>query len=188
MASAVRFMAVDPGSIRAGFALFELKGQSLRLISSGVLCFDPKQRIADRLGALALDVRTLISKHQPTEMALETVFVAKNARSALHLGYARGVILAEAAGAQLEIIEYSPRLVKKAVGGTGAASKDQIEKMIRLLLGLSPSFGITSHDQSDAIALGIAHAQHRGMEHLSLTMQGRKKKKNDRASFWQDNL
>ena len=120
-----------------------------------------KTRTADplpeRLADLARQLEALIDEHQPDTAACEEVFVNKNPQSTLKLGHARGVVLATAARAGLQVGEYAARLVKKAVVGTGGADKPQVHAMIQRLL---PGAQIAGPDAADALAVAITHAHH----------------------------
>jgi crossover junction endodeoxyribonuclease RuvC len=181
----MRILGIDPGSHRTGFAILEAIRTGPQHISSGTIVLDPKLSIETRLLILDQDLENIISKYEPSEMAIETVFFAKNAQSALRLGEARGVILRRAAQHKLKVFEYAPTEIKSAIGGSGRAKKDQIARLLRLFLKLPQSFKFQSSDQSDALAIGLAHAQTRGGK-LSRAQQG--KGKNDRSTFWQTHL
>jgi len=174
----VRLMSIDPGSIRCGFAIMDYKDSRLKLVSSGTILMNEKSALPERLLELAEDIDALLQKFKPTTLSLESIFFSQNARSAIQLGQARGVILLKAAEYSLDIHEYSPAEIKKSVVGHGRASKDQIEKMIRLLLKLPHTFEFKSADHSDAIAIGLAHLQ------LFRTKKG-KNSIRDCTSFWE---
>jgi crossover junction endodeoxyribonuclease RuvC len=153
----MRILGIDPGSIRAGYAVLESSHASIRLVSAGSICMDEKLPFSERLQQLGDDLDVLIRRHRPTEFALENVFFSKNAKSALLLGQSRGVCLYFAAKHRLEISEYTPTQVKSAIAGSGRASKEQIQHMIRVLLRLPAQYTFVSHDHSDALAIAIAH-------------------------------
>ena len=152
-------LAIDPGSQRTGFSLLRLYSSKPQYITSGSILLDSKLSFSDRLRDLYQDLQHLCEKYHPDHLAVEQVFFAKNAQSALKLGQVRGVILLIAAQFQLEIHEYSATQVKSSICGSGRAQKAQIEHMIRLLLKLPPSFQFSSSDQSDALAIGLTHLQ-----------------------------
>ena len=110
--------------------------------------------MASRLGEIYSAVRELIETYQPDEFAIESVFVARNAQSALKLGQARGVAIAAAVAAELPVYEYAARQVKQAVVGTGRANKNQVAHMVQVLLELS---GIPQADAADALAIAVCH-------------------------------
>lgn len=152
----MRILSIDPGSIRAGFAVFEA-GKDLKLLQSGTIELNQSKDLGSRLAELAQDLESLLKKHQPQELALERIFFAKNALSALQLGHARGVILMKCAQAGLAVSEYTPTEVKQAITGAGRAQKEQVEHFVRLHLKLPKTFVMTSSDQSDALAIGLTH-------------------------------
>lgn len=168
---------MDPGSLKTGFAIFEHLSQRPKLLSSGTIFLKENLPLGQRLFELAEDFDQILKKFKPEAMAIESLFFARNAKSALHLGHARGVLLMKASSYKMKIFEYTPTEVKKSVSGSGRAPKDGLEKMIRLLLGLSSNFKVASSDEADAIAIGLTHSQ-------GFKWKG----KNDRASFWQNHI
>ena len=110
-----------------------------------------------RLSHLATQLEALLADHTPDAAAVEEVFVNKNPQSTLKLGQARGVVLMTAARANIEVGEYAPTLVKKAVVGTGGADKAQVHAMVQRLL---PGAAISGPDAADALAVAITHAHH----------------------------
>lgn len=148
-------LGIDPGSVRTGFGLIEIRrgGRGLRYLASG--CVKPSsKRFTDRLAEIYSGVSSVIAEHEPALVAIEEVFMARNPQSALKLGQARGVAIAAAVAAGLPVYEYAPRRVKQAVVGTGAASKHQVQHMVRALLELSER---PPSDSADALALAICH-------------------------------
>lgn len=158
----MRILGIDPGSQRSGFAVLETEKNRISYITSGTIFLDPKLAPAQRLLILDEDLQNIFQKYKPAELAIETVFFAKNAQSALRLGEARGVVLRRAAFHQAKIFEYAPAEIKSAIGGSGRAKKDQIARLLRLFLKLPSHFNFESLDQSDALAIALAHAQTRG--------------------------
>jgi len=147
---------VDPGSVVAGWGLVSQTGNKVTLIASGLLRPGKGQELPLRLHHLHRELCGVLDEHKPDSVAVEAVFGARHARSALVLGHARGVLLLAAAQRELPIYEYAPAAVKKAVTGSGRADKEQVRKMVQLLLGAQldgPS------DRSDALAVAICHAQ-----------------------------
>lgn len=182
----MRILGIDPGSQRTGFAILNADRGRIEHVSSGTIVLDSKKAIETRLVVLNDDLENLIEKYEPSEMAIETVFFAKNAQSALRLGEVRGVVLRQAAHHGLKIFEYAPAEVKSAVGGSGRAQKDQLARLLRLFLKLPPNFKFQSPDHSDALAIALAHAQTRGGK-LSKSSRG-DTKNDDRSTFWQTHL
>jgi crossover junction endodeoxyribonuclease RuvC len=138
--------------------LIEAEGNRLSHIANGQIKTDSAAPLPRRLAALADQLEALIADHAPAAAAVEEVFVNKNPQSTLKLGQARGVALMCAARAGIEVGEYAPTIVKKAVVGTGGADKAQVGFMIRRLL---PTAGETTADAADALAVAIAHAHAR---------------------------
>ncbi len=133
------------------------EGSRLSHIANGQIKTDPKASLAARLAVLDAALTAVIATHAPDTAAAEEVFVNDNPQSTLKLAQARGVALCAAARAGLSVGEYAPRLVKKAIVGTGAADKVQIQAMLRVLL---PGAPIAGPDAADALAVAIAHAHH----------------------------
>lgn len=130
-------------------------------ISSGCIVLDSELSLSKRIHILYQDIQQLIDKYRPQELALESVFFAKNAQSAIKLGQARGVVLLAAESASLEIAEYTPTEVKLSISSTGRAEKDQIQHMVRILLKLGKNFDFESSDHADALAICLTHVQTR---------------------------
>lgn len=126
-------------------------------VANGQIKTDTSSALPRRLAALADQLQALIDNHGPAAAAVEEVFVNQNPQSTLKLGQARGVVLMCAARAGIEVGEYSPTLVKKAVVGTGGAEKAQVHAMVSRLL---PSATIVGPDAADALAVAITHAHH----------------------------
>ena len=149
----MRTLGVDPGSRATGYGVLELQGRSLRLLASGVIR-PAEAPLALRLASIQTRLRELIEVWQPEQVALEAVFVARNARAALVLGHARGAALAACGLASLAVSEYSPAEVKAAVVGQGRASKAQVQQMVRTILALARA---PAADAADAVAVAICH-------------------------------
>lgn len=152
---AIRVLGIDPGSVVAGWGLVRQEGNRLKMEGGGVFR-PPKGELPGRLAHLHRELCLILDEHRPDAVAVEAVFHAKHARSALILGHARGVLLLAAAQRELPIFEYAPAAVKKAVTGDGSSAKDQVRKMVQLLLGTEVTGPL---DQSDALAVAICHAQ-----------------------------
>jgi crossover junction endodeoxyribonuclease RuvC len=152
----LRILGVDPGSLATGWGVIEGTASRPVLVECGVLrarrSADP---LATRLAGLKRDLEELLPRLRPTVAAVETPFHGASARSALFLAHARGVILAVLADARVEVAEYSPAAVKKAVTGNGRADKDQVAAMVGRLLG--EAVGERSRDLSDALAVALCH-------------------------------
>ena len=137
--------------------MIEADGNRLRHIANGQIKTDTAATLPKRLAALADQLEALIAEQRPDAAAAEEVFVNQNPQSTLKLGQARGVVLMCAARAGIDVGEYSPTLVKKAVVGTGGAEKPQVHAMVSRLL---PGANIAGPDAADALAVAITHAHH----------------------------
>jgi crossover junction endodeoxyribonuclease RuvC len=149
-------LGIDPGTAATGYGV--VSGEpfgSLSLIECGVIRTAPRDPLAKRLRELYDDVRALIGRHRPDAVSVEDVFYAKNVRTTVVLGHARGVVLLAAEQAQIEIHEYPPAEIKKAVVGTGSATKEQVQFMVTRLLRLARS--PEPADAADGVAAALAH-------------------------------
>lgn len=150
----IRILGIDPGSRSTGYGVIDSTRQTHRHITSGCIRTENKA-FPIRLGEIFTHLRTIITDTQPSHIAIEQVFVAKNAGAALKLGQARGAAITAAVTLQLPIYEYAPRAVKQALVGSGAADKSQVQHMVQLLLNHSHKMGL---DESDALAIALCHA------------------------------
>ncbi len=146
-------LGIDPGSRLTGYGLISVRGRQLEYCASGCIRTSGDD-LPVRLGQIYRGVGELIHQYQPSEFAIENVFMARNAQSALTLGQARGVAIAAAVAAELPIYEYAARQVKQAVVGTGKANKEQVQHMVRVLLDLA---GAPAADAADALAIAVCH-------------------------------
>jgi crossover junction endodeoxyribonuclease RuvC len=147
-------LGIDPGTAVTGYGVIEpSRGRAGRLIECGVIRTDDAQPLGDRLDTLFEGVTTLIARHHPEAVAVESVFYAKNVRTTVTLGHARGVILLAAARAGVPVSEFTPATVKKNVVGNGRAAKAQVGFMVQKLLNLAtpPS----PDDAADGVALAL---------------------------------
>jgi crossover junction endodeoxyribonuclease RuvC len=151
----VRIFGIDPGSVRTGYGCVESDGSRHRLIACGAITAPARLPFPERLLTMHTELRRLLEGWRPDCVAIESLFHAVNARSALQLGHARGVALLAATQAGLPVTEYPPAEVKRAVVGYGRAEKLQVQRMVRLLLGIDALPG--SYDASDALAVAICH-------------------------------
>lgn len=150
----INILGIDPGSRITGFGIISLEQQKISYITSGCIRLE-KQALPQRLLEIFNSINTLIQEFQPTEFAIEKVFISKNVDSALKLGQARGSAIVAAAQNHLNIFEYSPNEVKQAIVGKGHADKTQVQHMIRVLLNLPIS---PQSDAADALAIALCHA------------------------------
>jgi crossover junction endodeoxyribonuclease RuvC len=146
---------IDPGSERTGYGCVEAIGSRHRILACGVVTAPASAVFSHKLLEIHRRLFDLIVEHRPDSVAIENIFYAANARSALKLGHARGVAVLAAAQAGLPVVEYTPAEIKRAVVGYGRAEKHQVQHMVKLLLGLPavPS----PHDAADALAVAICH-------------------------------
>ena len=152
----MRVLGIDCGSERTGYGVIESDGLCHRMVVAGVIKTSPRWPFEKRLLEIARGLRELIREHKPELAAVEEVFHAVNAKSALKLAHVRGVALLVIGEAGLGLAEYSPQEVKMSVVGYGRAEKSQVQLRVRSLLGLTAT--IESFDASDALAVAICHA------------------------------
>ncbi len=148
-------LGLDPSLSCTGWGLVRAEGARLMHIANGQVKTDPKAPMTLRLDHLYAAIAAVIGAHAPDRAAAEEVFVNKNAQSTLKLAQARGAVLAACGASGLTVSEHSARLVKKAVVGTGAADKQQVQAMLKVLL---PGAAIAGADAADALAVAIADA------------------------------
>jgi crossover junction endodeoxyribonuclease RuvC len=151
-------LGIDPGSRVTGFGvvrLHTLNTSSLESLGYGVIQLDAKAPFALRMKELGQSLQQVLAKYKPDAVAIEKIFLGKNADSAFKLGHARGVAMYESAVAEAEVFEYATRVVKKGITGKGGASKEEVQVVLERLLGLRQ---IQRIDASDALALAAHHA------------------------------
>ena len=151
----MRIFGIDPGSERTGYGCLESDGSHHRIVSCGAISTGRARAFPEKLLEIHRCLSVLISEHKPDGVAIENLFHAANARSALMLGHARGVAVLAAVQAGVPVAEYSPAEIKRAVVGYGRAEKAQVQQMVKMLLGLSAV--PTPHDAADALAVAICH-------------------------------
>ena len=150
-------IGLDPGLGCTGWGVIAAEGNRLRHIANGQVRTDPKQPLPARLVRLDQELGEVLDAHSPEAAAAEELFLNENPQSTIKLGHARGVVLLCAARRGIEVGEYAPRLVKKAVVGVGGAEKAQVHAMVQRLL---PGARIAGPDAADALAVAITHAHH----------------------------
>ncbi len=152
----MRVLGIDPGTSVTGFGVVDAGDRGeLRLLECGVIRPTPRTPLATRLRQLHEDVAALLRRHHPDVLAVEEAFHAKNARTTLVLGHARGVILLAGEMAGVTLAEYSPAMIKKTVTGKGAAQKGQVGYMVAQLLRLSAA--PAPADAADGVAVALTH-------------------------------
>jgi crossover junction endodeoxyribonuclease RuvC len=160
----MRLIGIDPGLRRTGWGVLDVQGNRLSHVANGSVGGDAALPLAQRLVQLFEGLDEILLRFQPNEAAVEETFVNVNPASTLKLGQARGIALLVPAKFGLPVAEYTPNLVKKSVVGSGHASKEQIQMMVRTLL---PGCEFSSGDAADALAVAICHAHHRGAAELA---------------------
>ena len=163
MSDSTRILGIDPGSRVTGFGLIDARrrGSNLRLIHYGAVRANGDH--SARLRQIFEQIRHLVNEFRPDEVAVERVFVHRNADSALKLGQARAAALCATFDAQLPVFEYAARHIKKAVVGRGGADKTQVQHMVKLMLGMRTE---PQADAADALAAALCHAHARGTRSL----------------------
>ena len=159
LTSVTRIIGIDPGSRITGYGVIDICGSDLHFVSCGVVKSTPSQKFPQRLKELFDGVNSVVKEHKPTYAAIEDIFFAKNPKSALKLGQARGAIIMALMTNHLLVDEFTAKQVKQAVAGYGQASKAQVQHMVRVLLGLTSS---PSEDAADALGVAICLANHLG--------------------------
>lgn len=154
----VTVLGVDPGAATTGYGVVaRSSGGAVSLCECGVVRTDPREPLADRLRCIFEGVTEVLERHAPASVAIEGVFYARNVRSTVVLGQARGAVMLAASMRRLPVAEYSPAEVKNAITGTGRATKDQIQYMIQQLLRLKAP--PRPADAADAVAVAFCHCQ-----------------------------
>ncbi|WP_438970568.1 crossover junction endodeoxyribonuclease RuvC [Methylophaga sp.] len=151
-----RILGIDPGSRKTGFGIIELDGKKVKHVINGRLMVGDGE-FADRLRQIFEGLTDLIDRYQPEMMAIEKVFLHKNADSALKLGQARGAAICAAVSKNMTVAEYSATQIKKAVVGNGHAKKDQVQYMMSVILNLPE---LPEEDAADALACALTHANY----------------------------
>jgi crossover junction endodeoxyribonuclease RuvC len=162
----MRVLGIDCGTERTGYGVIDSDGRDHRLVTSGCIRSSAKDPLEKRLLNIASELRLILNEHRPEFAAVEEVFFAANARSALKLAHVRGIALLSIAEASVTFAEYSAAEVKMSVVGYGRAEKSQVQQMVATILRL-PEI-IKSEDASDALALAICHANNQTMRALTM--------------------
>ncbi|MDE2383767.1 MAG: crossover junction endodeoxyribonuclease RuvC [Alphaproteobacteria bacterium] len=164
----VRIIGLDPGLRHTGWGIIEAEGTRLSYVADGAVHSVNDDDLATRLLQIHQQVLAIFDEFKPDEAAIEETFVNKDARATLKLGQARGVVMLAPALRKVGVCEYAPNLIKKTVVGTGHAEKDQVKHMVKILL---PRAELKTADSTDALAIAICHAQHRGMKALKMKLE-----------------
>ncbi len=162
----MRVIGIDPGTNVTGYAVAEkLRSGGIKYIGGGEIKLGRGAPLSERLLQISETLDSVMAEFQPTHCSIEEVFFAKNVKSALTLGHGRGVALLSAAKAGIVVHEYSASTIKAAVSGSGRATKDQVHKMLRILLKLDTPLGV---DAADALAIALCHLNHYNSQLASL--------------------
>ena len=155
----VRIIGLDPGLRHTGWGIIEAEGTRLSYVADGAVHSVNDDDLATRLLQIHTQILKVLAEFAPEEAAIEETFVNANARATLKLGQARGVVMLAPVLHKIGVFEYAPNLIKKTVVGSGHAEKDQVKHMVKVLL---PRAQLNTADSTDALAIAICHAQHRG--------------------------
>jgi len=159
MAEQQRILGIDPGSRLTGFGVIDFIGDKGTYVASGSIA-SAKGEFSDRLKLIFRSVSEIVAEYRPNIVAIESVFVHKNAGSALKLGHARSAAICATFEHDVVVHEYAPREIKKAVVGTGSATKEQIQHMVIAILNLQ---GAPSPDAADALAAALCHGNRKAL-------------------------
>jgi len=168
----MRILGVDPGTVVMGYGVIESRDDDITMVDFGALVSPERSSIGERLSYLYNKLLEIALKFQPDAFAIEQPFVAKNVRSALAVGRAQAVAMLAAANNGIPTYEYSPAQIKRVVTNYGASSKEQIQEMVRLQLGLAQP--PQPNDAADALAVAICHLREMHMNKM-LAQQGEEK-------------
>ena len=160
----IRIIGIDPGLRNTGWGVIAQEGSRLSYVADGAVHSDPDKSLAERLLQIHAQLMDILKLHAPDEAAIEETFVNTDARATLKLGQARGVVMLAPAMLNMPVAEYAPNMIKKTVVGAGHAEKDQVKHMVKLLL---PKAQMRTADSTDALAIAICHAHHRGSQNLA---------------------
>ncbi len=159
----VRIIGIDPGLRNTGWGVIECEGSRLSYIADGSVHSNADAPLAERLLQIHSQLLAVLREFSPDEAAIEETFVNMDARATLKLGQARGAVMLAPAMLGIAVAEYAPNVIKKSVVGAGHAEKDQVKHMVKLLL---PRALMKTADSTDALAIAICHAHHRGVRTL----------------------
>lgn len=155
----MRVLGIDPSLQSTGFGIIESEGENYQALVYGIIKPEPKAAFHQRLNEIRTELENIIDRFSPDEVAIENPFYARNVRTAISLGQVRGAVLIAVASRNCQLFEYSALEIKKAVTGFGQAEKDQVQRMVKILLNLEDDR--MPFDASDALAAAICHLNHR---------------------------
>lgn len=162
-------LGIDPGSLVTGYGIIENGNRHPRLVTCGIIKNSQGISLERRLQRIYHELSEIIEMYHPVEMAIEDIFHARNARSALILGHVRGVCLLVAANLGLSIYKYSATTIKQSLTGNGRADKKQVQYMVKYLLNHHGSMNLNA---SDALAVALCHVHHGSIHRLTVLEQG----------------
>jgi len=165
----MKILGIDPGTVVMGYGLIESEGSEIVPVDYGAIAVPERLKTGERLNHLYNELLKIIRRHRPEVVAVEQPFVAKNVKSALAIGRAQAIALLAAASQGIPTYEYTPAQVKQRVANYGASSKEQVQEMVRLQLGLEET--PRPNDAADALAVALCHVQEMHVNAL-LTGQG----------------
>jgi crossover junction endodeoxyribonuclease RuvC len=153
----MKILGIDPGTLVMGYGLIESDGSETALVDYGAIAVPQRFEIGERLNYLFKEILKVIRRHKPNIIAIESPFVAKNVKSAMAIGRAQAIALLAASRQRIPTCEYSPAKIKLRVTNYGASSKEQVQEMVRLQLGLEEA--PQPNDAADALAVALCHVQ-----------------------------
>ncbi|MFC1992800.1 crossover junction endodeoxyribonuclease RuvC [Chloroflexota bacterium] len=160
----MKILGIDPGTVSMGYGIIESNDDDIALVACGALTCQTRSPIGERLSYLYNGLSEIITRYQPDVVAVEQPFVSQNVKSALAIGRAQAVAILSAANRGIPTYEYTPAQVKQRVANYGASSKEQIQEMVKLQLGLDSV--PEPNDAADALAIAICHLQETHLERL----------------------
>ena len=161
-------LGIDPGFALCGYGVIQVTGNQLRCLDYGAISTQAGTPLEDRLSSIYQELQTICEKHKPNLVGIEELFFAKNTKTALTVGHARGVILLALRHANIPMFHYTPLQVKQAVTTYGRAEKQQVQEMVRILLGM-PNIP-QPDDAADALAVAICCANTENLANYSLNL------------------
>jgi crossover junction endodeoxyribonuclease RuvC len=167
----MKILGIDPGTVIMGYGLIESDGSETALVDYGAIAVPDKLKSGERLNFLYKELLKIIKQHKPDVAAIESPFVAKNVKSAMAIGRAQAIALLAAASQKIPTHEYSPAQVKLRVASYGASSKEQVQEMVRLQLGLTET--PQPNDAADALAVALCHVQEMQVNDILARQGGR---------------
>jgi len=160
----MKILGIDPGTVVMGYGVIESENDEISLVDFGAITVSDRAEISERLYQLYNELLDVILRHRPDVVAVEQPFVSKNVRTAMAIGRAQAIALLAAAGKGIPTYEYAPAKVKQRVTNYGASSKEQVQEMVRLILGLAEA--PQPNDAADALAVAICHVQEMHLNNL----------------------